>query len=96
MDSVCAKLEMKFESGITPGSCTSTKAGGVYANKPFKERMTKTNDKWIATSKLEFIDGGNMKPVPRRTVVQWIIDVRKEVKHEKVAESFKRCNNQMG
>jgi len=32
-----------------------------------------------------------MKPVPRRTVVQWIIDVWKNTPREIVADLFKGC-----
>ena len=51
--------------------------------------MTEKYHEWLATGKHEFTDSGNMKPVPRRTVVQWIIEVWKEVKREMVADSFK-------
>ena len=52
--------------------------------------MTEKYDEWLATSKHEFTDGGNMKPVPRRTVVQWVVPVWKDVKSKMVANSFKR------
>ena len=52
--------------------------------------MTEKYDEWLATSKHEFTDGGNMKPVPRRTVVQWVVPVWKDVKSKMVANSFKQ------
>lgn len=91
MDSVSGKLwEIKFECAIVLLSCANhIQASDVYVNKPIKEHMTQKYGEWVANVKHEFTDDGNMKPVSRRTVVQWIIEVWKETKCEMVADSFK-------
>ena len=93
MDSVTGKLrESRFERAIVPGKCTKyIQAGDVYLNKPFEERMMEKYDKWLANGAHAYNEGGNMKPVPRRLIVMWIIDAWKEVKQEMVIDSFKRC-----
>ena len=75
---------------IVPGSCTKyIQAGDVYINKPFKERMTEKYDEWLTTGKRdEFIGGGNIKSVMQRTVIQWIVEVWKEVKGKMAPDSF--------
>ena len=91
MDSVSGKLwEIKFECAIVLLSFANyIQASDVYVNKPIKEHMTQKYDEWVANVKHEFTNDGNMKPVSRRTVVQWIIEVWKEIKCEMVADSFK-------
>lgn len=92
-DSVNTKLrEMKFERAIVPGKCTKyIQAADVYVNKPFKERMMERYDEWLANGVHGFTEGGNMKPVPRRMVVEWIVDTWKEIKRDLVVDSFKGC-----
>ena len=64
---------------VVPGFCGKyIQASDVYINKHFKERITKKYDEWLATGKHEFTDGGNTKHAPRKTVVQWIIEVQIE------------------
>ena len=89
MESVCVR-EIKFDSALSQVPVQSTFRPVTYTKNPFKECMTEKYDEWLATGKHEFTDGGNMKPVPRRAVVQWVVPVWKDVKSKMVANSFKR------
>ena len=77
---------------VVSGFCGKyIQASDVYINKRFKERITKKYDEWLATGKQEFTYGGNTTHAPRKTVVQWIIEVQIEGKRKMVADSFKGC-----
>ena len=86
----CGKRSLNV--AVAPGFCGKyIQASDVCINKRFKECITKKYDEWLATGKHEFTDGGNTKPAPRKTVVQWIIEVQKEGKRKMVADSIKGC-----
>ena len=53
--------------------------------------MMEKYDGWLANGVHTYTEGGNMKAVPRRLIVMWIIDAWKEVKQEMVIDSFKGC-----
>ena len=64
----------KIESDIIPGGCTKyIQAPDVVWNKPFKGNIQEFYDDWLANGKHEYTDAGNMKPVPRRLIVEWVI-----------------------
>ena len=92
-DPVKKKLKKaKFESVIIPGGCTKyIQAPDVVWNKPFKGRIQEFYDEWLSNGKHEYTDAGNMKPVPRRLVVEWVIQAWNELSSEMVAASMKSC-----
>ena len=36
-------------------------------------------------------DGGNLKPLPRRTILNWILDSLNQLSSETISKSFKAC-----
>ena len=63
----------RIESAIVPGGCTKyIQAPEVVWNKPFKGKIQEYDD-WLANGKHEYTNAGNMKPVPRRFIVDWVI-----------------------
>ena len=74
-DKVKRKLvNAKVESVIVPGGCTKyIQAPDLVWNKPFKARIREFYDDWLANAKHQFIAVGNIKPVPRRLVVEWVL-----------------------
>ena len=67
------KLRLKginTESVIVPGGCTKhIQAPDVVWNKPFKQKVAELYDEWLSNGVHEFTESGNMKPVPRRLVL---------------------------
>ena len=60
-------------------------------NKPFKGKVQEFYDNWLANGKHEYTDAGNMKPVPRRLIVEWVIKSWQPISNETVAKSMKSC-----
>ena len=58
-------------------------------DRPFKDRIQERYDDWLANAKHEYTAAGNMKPFPRRLVVEWIIESWEEISTEMVANSMK-------
>ena len=78
----------KIESVIIPGGCTEyIQALDVVWNKPFKGKIQEFYDYWLANGKHEYRDAGNMKPVPRRLIVEWVIKSWQAISNETVAKS---------
>ena len=82
----------KIESAIVPGGCTKyIQAPDVVWNKPFKGKIQEYYDDWLANGKHEYTNAGNMKPVPRRFIVDWVIKSWQAIPAEMVAKSMKAC-----
>ena len=80
------------ESIIVPGGCTKhIQALDIVWNKPFKQKVAELHDKWFSNGVHEFTESGNMKPVPRRSVLDWILTTWKALPKEIVESSFKKC-----
>ena len=60
-------------------------------NKSFKGRIEEFYDDWLANGKHKYTDTGNMKPVPRRLVVEWLIKSWQDISNETFAKSMKSC-----
>ena len=83
----------KFESVIVPGGCTKyIQAPDVMWNKPFKGCIQELYDDWLANGKHQYTDAGNLKPVPRRLIVEWVIKSWQSISKETVAKSMKSCS----
>ena len=61
-------------------------------NKSFKGRIEEFYDDWLANGKHKYTDTGNMKPVPRRLVVEWLIKSWQDISNETFAKSMKSCD----
>ena len=84
--------EINTESVIVPGGCTKhIQAPDVVWNKPFKQKVAELYDEWLSNGVHEFTESGNMKPVPRRLVLDWILTAWKALPKEMVESSFKKC-----
>ena len=72
-DEVKRKLTTsKTEPLIVPGGCTKyIQAPDLVWNKPLKAKIQEFYDDWLANGVHEYTTAGNMKPVPRREIVQW-------------------------
>ena len=57
---------------IVPGGCTKfIHAADVSWNKPIKEHLGETYDKWLAENEHELTSQGNMPAPSRRQMVTW-------------------------
>ena len=82
----------KIESAIVPGGCAKyIQAPDVVWNKPFKGKIQEYYDDWLANGKHEYTNAGNMKPVPRRFIVDWVIKSWQAIPAETVAKPMKAC-----
>ena len=87
-----ALANAKIETAIVPGGCTKyIQAPDVSWNKPFKGKIQEYYDDWLANGKHEYTDAGNMKPVPRRLIVEWVIKSWEDISNETLANSMKSC-----
>ena len=58
---------------IIPGGLTKQlQPADISWNKPFKESYRKLYDEWMATGEKSFTPAGNMRPLPKPTVAQWV------------------------
>lgn len=83
------KLRLKdinTESVIVPGG-----APDVVWNKPFKQKVSERYDEWLSNGVHQFTESGNMKPVPQRLVLDWILTAWKAIPKEMIESSFKKC-----
>ena len=83
----------KIDAVFVPGGCTKyIQAPDVSWNKPFKAYCTEKYDEWLeAVGIYQETDGGNLKPPPRRTIVNWILDSWNQLSSETISKSFKAC-----
>ena len=83
----------KIDTVLIPGGCTKyIQAPDVSWNKPFKAYCTEKYDEWLETVGIHQItDCRNMKPPPRSTIVNWILESWKELSPDLIRKSFKAC-----
>ena len=82
----------KIESMIILQGCTKyIQSPDVVWNKSFKGKIQEFYDDWLANGKREYTDAGNMKPVPRRLIVEWVIKSWQAISNKIVAKSMKLC-----
>ena len=55
-------------------------------NTPFKAYISEYYNEWMVNGIHEFTEAGNMKHVPRRIVVKWVIDAWKELPEDKIVQ----------
>ena len=83
----------KIDTVLVPGGCTKyIQAPYVSWNKPFKAYCTKQYDEWLEAEGIhQETDRGNLKPPPRRTIANWILDSWNQLSSEIICKSFKAC-----
>ena len=93
MPVVGASLKAKKIDTVIPGGCTKyIQAPDVSWNKPFKAICTEKYDEWLETVGIhQGTDAGNLKPPPRSTIVNWILDSWSELPSKIIRKSFKAC-----
>ena len=85
-----ALTKSEIETVIVPAACTKyIPAPDVVWNKPFRRRIEEFYNDWLASGKHEYTAGGNMKPVPRRLVVEWVIKSWQDIFNETLDKSMK-------
>ena len=88
-----ALTKSKIETVILAGGCTKyIHAPDVVWNKLFKGRIKGFCDGWLANGKHKYTDAGNIKLVPMRLVVQWVIKYWLNISNETLAKSMKWCD----
>ena len=75
-----------------PGGCTKyIQTPVVVWNKPFKALIQELYGQCLENTKHEFTAAGNMKAVPHRQVVEWVIKAWEEFSRDIIASSMKSC-----
>ena len=84
--------KLKIRTVILPEESTKyIQAPKVVWNKSFKGRIEAFYDDFLANGKHKYTDAGNMKPVPRRLVVELVIKSWQDISNETLAKSMKLC-----
>ena len=87
-----ALTKSETEAVIVPGGCTKyIQVPDVVWNKPFKRRIEEFYNDWLANGKHKYMDTGNMKSMPSRLVVEWVIKSWQDISNETLAKSMKSC-----
>ena len=60
-------------------------------NKPFKAYIQEFCDGWLANGVYEYTTAGNMKPLPRQKIVQWVLQAWESLSKETIINSMKSC-----
>ena len=80
----------KIESVIIPGGCMKNiQVPDVVWNKPFKGKIQEFYNDWLANEKHKYMNARNMKPLPRRLIVEWVIKSWQAISNKTVALSLR-------
>ena len=92
-DSIKQELaQAKIDPVIVPGVCTEyIQAPDVAWNKPFKAKVTKKYDAWMADGAHSFTAAGNMRGPPRPEIVNWVLEAWETLDIELIIRSFRSC-----
>ena len=84
--------QINVDQVIIRGSCTKyVQAPDVSWNKPFKALVSEQYDESMASGFQEFTEAGNMRPPPRKTVVEWVLTAWARLPTEVITKLFKSC-----
>ena len=84
--------QINVDQVTVPSSCTKyVQAPDVSWNKPFKALVSEQYDEWMASGVQEFTEAGNMRPPPRKTIVEWVLTAWARLPTEVITKSFKSC-----
>ena len=93
-DTVKSSLHAKkIDVSIVPGGCTKyIQAPDMSCNKPFKAVVTEKYNHWLLVEGInKLTSAGNLKPSPRRTIVNWILEAWEDIIPETIKKYFKSC-----
>ena len=80
----------KTELLIVPGGFTKyIQAPDLVWNKAFKAKIQEFYHDWLANRVHEYTTAGNMKPVPLRKIVQWVLQAWGSLSKEMIINSMK-------
>ena len=83
---------MKTDDALISGGCIKyARAPDVVWNKPFKGHVMKSYDEWLASGIHQYTEAGNMKPVSRYLVVEWILESWNLLEKNLIIKSFRSC-----
>ena len=83
---------LKVDQAIIPGGCTSIiQAPDVCWIAPFKARMRKKWETWMASGEKTFTKGGNMRAPTKIDLVVWVKEVWDSLDLELIRKSFIIC-----
>ncbi|CAI2192016.1 2000_t:CDS:1 [Funneliformis geosporum] len=84
--------QMNIDLAIIPGGLTSlVQPLDVCLNEPFKDRMRKKWQNWMANKEYSFTKGGNLQRPGYDLICKWILEVWDDISIETVCNSFKKC-----
>ena len=85
--------QMKTYDALIPGGgCNKYgQAPDVFWNKPFKDQIMESYDKWLASGVNQCTEAGNMKPASWHFVVEWILESWNRLGKNIIIKSFKSC-----
>ena len=83
----------KIDVVLVPGGCTKcVQAPDVFCNKPFKAKCSEKYDEWLASEGiLREAECGNLKPPPRKVIVQWILKSCAKLSSDMIRKLFLAC-----
>ena len=92
-DTKAVLSELNTHQAVVPGGCTKyVQAPDVSWNKPFKASICRSHEDWMADgSGVEFTKGGNPRPPPMMTYLQWVVDAWASISSDLIRKSFKVC-----
>ena len=75
---------------LIPGGCTKyIQALDLSWNIPFKGVVTELCDKWLANGVQDYTEQRNLKPPPRKLIVEWIVDAWNKLSGDIIKKLFK-------
>ena len=66
-------------------------APDVSWNKPFKTMVTELYDNWLSQGIQEYTTSGNLKALPKKLMVEWVLESWASLSPEVIKKSFKVC-----
>ena len=84
--------ELKVHQAVVPGGYTKyVQPPDVSWNQPFKAAITRFHEDLMLSGTKEFTAGGNPRPPPVKTYLQWVSDAWDSLSPDLIKESFKAC-----
>lgn len=62
----------------------------------FQSKVSEQYDEWMASGVQECTEAGNMRPPPRKTIVEWVLTAWARLPTEANTKSFKSCALNLG
>ena len=82
----------KIDTPIVHRGCTKCiQAPDVSWNKPMNDYLRDMCDLWLANESHELTVHGNMRALPRRQMIEWVLEAWKKLPTDVIIRSFKVC-----